>query len=98
MTDDLSIRRRRAAYRASHRGTKEMDMMIGRYAEASLAAMDDAALALFERFLALPDPVLSRWLLEPEGAGEGEFAPLVTAMRRFHGLETDAGKPGLART
>ena len=36
MTDDVETRRRRAAYRASHRGTKEMDWMLGRYAERAL--------------------------------------------------------------
>ena len=34
---DLEIRRRRAAYRAHHRGTKEMDWLVGRYADAHLA-------------------------------------------------------------
>ena len=29
MPDDLEMRRRRAAYRASHRGTKEMDIILG---------------------------------------------------------------------
>ena len=39
MTDDIEIRRRRAAYRACHRGTKEMDVVLGRFAQARLAAM-----------------------------------------------------------
>ncbi len=52
------MRRRRALYRAQHRGTKEMDHLLGRFAEARLAEMDDAALGLFETLLALPDPDL----------------------------------------
>ena len=39
MTDDAETRRRRAAYRACHRGTKEMDWILGRFAEAALPAM-----------------------------------------------------------
>jgi antitoxin CptB len=93
MTDDLSIRRRRAAYRASHRGTKEMDVMIGHYAEATLNEMDAGALDRFERFLALPDTLLSTWLLAPDAPVETEFSPLVTAVRRFHGLGDGAGEP-----
>ena len=42
MTDDVAIRRRRAAYRASHRGTKEMDLILGRYAVARLPDMTAA--------------------------------------------------------
>ena len=41
MDDDLDIRRRRAAYRAAHRGTKEMDIMLGRYADATLPTLAD---------------------------------------------------------
>ena len=31
MTDDLETRRRRLSYRAHRRGTKEMDVLVGRY-------------------------------------------------------------------
>ena len=89
---DLDARRRRAAYRAAHRGTKEMDILMSRFAEASLPGMGDAELARFEQFLALPDPDLQRWILKPDqalsttaGAGH-EMADLVLALRRFHGL------------
>ena len=64
MAVDLDIRRRRAAFRASHRGTKEMDLMMGRYADARLAGMDEAALAHFEALIEEPDPLLQRWLLD----------------------------------
>ncbi|TMJ66522.1 MAG: succinate dehydrogenase assembly factor 2, partial [Alphaproteobacteria bacterium] len=39
MTDDVERRRRRAVYRACHRGTKEMDWILGRFAQAALADM-----------------------------------------------------------
>lgn len=87
MCDDLEMRRRRAAYRACHRGTKEMDLILGRYADAHLAGMSDDELGAFERFLALPDPLLTQWFAH--GATEsdaGEFAELVVALRAHHGL------------
>ncbi len=88
MTDDADTRRRRAVYRACHRGTKEMDWILGRFAERSVADMTPDRLALFERLLSLPDPDLQDMVLHPELAPPGEFAPLVTALRAFHGLET----------
>ena len=45
MTDDVASRRRRAAFRASHRGTKEMDWLMGRFADARVADMLPQALA-----------------------------------------------------
>jgi antitoxin CptB len=87
MTDDAETRRRRAVYRACHRGTKEMDWILGRFAQAALPAMPLASLGLFERMLSLPDPDLQDMILHPELAPAGEYAELVAAVRAFHGLE-----------
>ena len=87
MPDDLEMRRRRAAYRASHRGTKEMDIILGRYAAARLGAMAGEELGAFERFLALPDPLLTEWFSSGATADDvGEFAGLIAALRAHHGL------------
>lgn len=86
MTDDLDLRRRRAAYRAAHRGTKEMDIMIGRYAEACLPTLIDPDLTRFEEFIALPDPELQGWLLQPAELTGLPFADLIADVRAFHGL------------
>lgn len=87
MSDDLEVRRRRAAWRAGHRGTKELDLLVGRFADARLDAMTADALDRFERFLAATEPEIQHWLLGPEGsAAEGEFADVVAEIRKFHGL------------
>jgi antitoxin CptB len=87
MIDDLDTRRRRAVYRSAHRGTKEMDVMLGRYCAAVLPNLNDPALARLEQFLSLPDPDLQNWLLKPQLIAELEFADLINAVRAFHGLE-----------
>lgn len=87
MGEDIDVRRRRAVWRAGHRGTKELDLLVGRFADAHLAAMDEIELARFEAFLAVSEPQLQAWLLAPEpGGGETEFAEIVSAIRKFHGL------------
>jgi antitoxin CptB len=88
MTDDIEIRRRRAAYRACHRGTKEMDVVLGRFAQARLAGMSLAELADFERLLAQPDPLLTAWFERRVVPDEPAFAALVRALRDYHGLAT----------
>jgi len=87
MTDDVASRRRRALFRAGHRGTKEMDWLIGRFAEARLAHMPVGTLAAFERLLLVPDPELHDMILHPEIAPPGEHAELIAQVRTFHGLE-----------
>lgn len=86
--DSLDARRRRAIYRAWHRGTKEMDLLLGRYAAAVVTAMDEPELTSFEAFLALPDPDMERWItLAPGEAPPGAVGAFVLRLRQFHGLQ-----------
>ena len=88
MNEDVETRRRRAAYRAWHRGTKEMDFMLGRFADSALADMSPETLARFERLLAMPDPDLQQMLLTPcPPAGASSLAELIGRGRAFHGLD-----------
>jgi antitoxin CptB len=86
MSEDIEVRRRRAAWRAGHRGTKELDLLVGRFAAARLPDMAAAELARFERFLAVTDSELQTWLLGPSAAADSEFADVIADIRNFHGL------------
>ena len=85
--NDLDARRRRASYRAGHRGTKEMDWLLGRFAEAELESMNGDDLDAFEEFLALPDPDIQRWLLTRDAAPpDGPAGSFVARLKLFHDL------------
>lgn len=85
--NDLDASRRRALYRAEHRGTKEMDWLLGRFAKAELRGMDDAELDAFEEFLALPDPDIESWLLKGDAPlPEGRTGGFVARLKLFHDL------------
>ncbi len=92
MTGDFEVRLRRAAYRAAHRGTKEMDALVGRYADAKLSTFDDGQLEQFERFLAVADPTLQSWIFGNESTVGSEFEHLVCDIRSFHGLAPHASQ------
>ncbi|MGD9804560.1 MAG: succinate dehydrogenase assembly factor 2 [Hyphomicrobiaceae bacterium] len=89
--NELDTRRRRAAYRANHRGTKEMDWLLGRYGEARLDTMSEAELADFERLIALPDPDLQTWIMSGEARTQNDLTDLVGRIRAFHGLSNADG-------
>lgn len=86
MTIDLEARRRRAIYRAAHRGTREMDWLLGRYAEVAVVSMGASELERFEQVLAQPDPDLNAWILDPTPLGHSDMRPDIEAIRRFHAL------------
>ncbi|ATG47548.1 succinate dehydrogenase assembly factor 2 [Celeribacter ethanolicus] len=51
MTETIDIRRKRLKIRAWRRGIKEMDLLIGGYADDHLATMTEAELDEFERLM-----------------------------------------------
>jgi antitoxin CptB len=54
----LDDRRKRLLFRCWHRGTREMDLILGRFADSEIAGLDEAELAQLERLVELPDPDL----------------------------------------
>jgi antitoxin CptB len=84
--DGLEIRRKRALYRAYHRGTKELDLILGRYANERVPGMDEARLTAFEQFLALPDPDIDQWIRG--GKAPDGVAAAVADVRVFLGLKS----------
>ena len=70
----LDDRRKRLLFRCWHRGTREMDLILGRFADAEIANLSDGDLAELERLIDVPDPDLYAALtgdkpLAPEYAG-----------------------------
>ena len=64
--DDIAMRRRRLKYRAWHRGTREMDLMLGPYADAHADGLDAAELLRLETFMAEEDTDLLKWVMGQE--------------------------------
>jgi len=54
----LDDRRKRLLFRCWHRGTREMDLILGRFADAEIADLSDDELAQLEHLIEVPDPDL----------------------------------------
>ncbi len=66
MTADINrdIQRKRLLYRATHRGTKEADAIVGGFVKSHIETLDDAQLDALEMVLDRPDADLMDWLRE----------------------------------
>ena len=86
----LDERRRRILFRAWRRGVREMDLVMGRFADANLPGMSEAELDEFERLLDAPDPEVLAWIV---GAAPmpGEFDTPLFARLRAAPREAEAG-------
>lgn len=81
----LDPRRRRLLYRATHRGTRETDILIGGYVASHIGAMGEAELGLLQTLLELPDPDLADWLSGRRPIPPEHDGPLLRAMRAATG-------------
>ena len=54
----LDDRRKRLLFRCWHRGTREMDLILGRFADAEIANLTEDELVQFEHLMDVPDPDL----------------------------------------
>ena len=63
MTDDLDILRKKLRFRAWHRGTKEIDLMMSRFADAHLPGFEHERLAQFADLLDAPDLDVYGWVI-----------------------------------
>jgi antitoxin CptB len=61
-SEGLSERRRKVLFRSWHRGIREMDLIMGGFADASIAAMTEAELDELERLLDVPDQEIYSWI------------------------------------
>ena len=65
-SEGLDIRRRKLLFRSWHRGMREMDLILGTFADAEIAALTDEEIDQYERLLDITDT---------------EFLPLITGGR-----------------
>lgn len=61
-TASLDNRRKRLIFRSWHRGTREMDLIMGSFAENNVPSMTEAELDLYEELLHTPDPDVYDWV------------------------------------
>ena len=54
----LDDRRKRLLFRCWHRGTREMDLILGRFADAEIENLSELELVQFEYLMEVPDPDL----------------------------------------
>lgn len=62
MAEDQDIRRKRLRYRSWHRGTKELDLVLGAFADRHLAGLTPGELDDYEAILEADEHDIYGWL------------------------------------
>jgi antitoxin CptB len=69
-SEGLDSHRRKLLFRAWHRGMREMDLIMGRFADATIERLAAAELRDFEHLMEVPDREVLTWI-----TGEAEVPP-----------------------
>jgi antitoxin CptB len=81
---DLDPRRRKILFRAWHRGMREMDLIMGRFADAQIGALTDAELDEFERLIEVLDRDLLSWVTGEAQVPANYDSEVFRQLKAFH--------------
>ncbi len=83
-TETTDVRRRRLRFRSWHRGTRELDLLLGPFADAEIAGMDAAELDQYEAILTTPDPDIYNWIVQRDPIPPEERSAVLDRIIKFH--------------
>jgi antitoxin CptB len=63
---------------------KEVDLLLGRFADIHVDGMDRDAILDFEALLEIPDQVMLAWILGEEPVPPGARTPMLDRILAFH--------------
>jgi antitoxin CptB len=86
----LDDRRKRLLFRCWHRGTREMDLILGRFADAEIATLTDAELTQLEHLIEVPDPDLYAALTGDKPLADEYVSTLFNRIKAFRAVDHDA--------
>ena len=80
----LDERRRRLLFRAWRRGVREMDLIVGRFADAYIDKFDTPALEEFERLIEVPNAELYAWIVGNASVPAEQDTAVLRDLIAFH--------------
>jgi antitoxin CptB len=86
----LDDRRKRLLFRCWHRGTREMDLILGRFADAEIANLSDDELGRLEHLIEVPDPDLYAALTGDQPLDAEYASALFERIKAFRAVEHGA--------
>ena len=76
--------RKRLLYRSARRGMRELDLLLGKWAEAQLASLSEPELKAYQQILELSEPALWHFLREPTASTPDGLDPTAqTLLKRI---------------
>jgi antitoxin CptB len=79
-SEGLDPRRRKLLFRSWHRGIREMDLVLGSFADRQIHALTDAELDQYERLLEVQDADILSWITGERSIPKAHDTALLAAI------------------
>tara|TARA_B100001013_G_C24193783_1_gene278523 strand:+ start:239 stop:493 length:255 start_codon:yes stop_codon:yes gene_type:complete len=60
------ILKKQIIYRSTHRGTKEMDLLLGNFVKSNINNLNDVELTALDNLIQIEDEILQKWYYEKD--------------------------------
>ena len=83
MISNIDILRKKLLFRSSHRGTKEMDILLGTFFKNNYNLLEEKELLEFKSLLMITDKALSDWLIMNKNNSKIESIEISKKLKEF---------------
>jgi antitoxin CptB len=82
-SEGLDARRRKLLFRSWHRGMREIDLILGTFADAEIGDLTETEIEQYERLLDIPDTEILPWITGERPIPESERTDLLHRILAF---------------
>ena len=80
---DVALIRKKLLWQATHRGTQELDILLGNFARKFLDSLNEASLRSLEEFMNLDEPQLERMMRAEQALPTDLDSALYSALEQY---------------
>ena len=77
------ILKKQIIYRSSHRGTKEMDLLLGNFVKQNIDKFTNSELRDLEKLMEVQDDILQKWFFEKSNENLISFNKVTEMLKEF---------------
>ena len=77
------VLKKQIIYRSTHRGSKEMDILLGNFVKKYVDNLTDEDLATLDSILKIEDEILYRWYFEKNNSGKIPNNKISELLKKF---------------
>ena len=80
---DKDILKKKILYRSKHRGTKEMDLLLGNFVKKNIDKFNESEINQLEKLLEIDDEIIHKWYFEKNRKDTVPYNKVTQKLKNF---------------